>query len=76
MNVARRYYACRSCKRTYAPWDDWAGVADGAQQMSEHARKVIVTVATAWSFETAAAVYLTCGRASRVRRRGRSTALS
>ena len=51
MNVERRYYACRSCGWTCAPWDAWAGV--GAIQVSEHARKVIVTVATAWSFDRA-----------------------
>ena len=51
MNVQRRYYACRSCGWTCAPWDAWAGV--GAIQVSEHARKIIVTVATAWSFDRA-----------------------
>jgi hypothetical protein len=53
MSVARRYYACRSCGRTYTPWDDWAGV--GAIRVTDHARRVIVTVATAWSFDRAAA---------------------
>lgn len=53
MNVARRYYACRACKRTYTPWDDWAGM--GRIQVTEHARRVIVTVATAWSFDRASA---------------------
>lgn len=51
MNVARRYYACRSCGRTYCPWDQWAGV--GSIQVTEHARRVITTVATAWSFDRA-----------------------
>lgn len=53
MDVARRYYACRACGQTYTPWDDWAGV--GAIQVTDHARRVIVTVATAWSFDRAAA---------------------
>jgi len=51
MNVERRYYACRACKQTYSPWDDWAGV--GSIQVTDHARKVIVTVSTAWSFDRA-----------------------
>lgn len=53
MNVGRRYYACRSCGRTYTPWDDWAGV--GRIQVTEHARRTIVTVSTAWSFDRASA---------------------
>ena len=53
MTVARRYYACRSCGRTYTPWDGWAGV--GAIQVTDHARRVVVTVATGWSFDRAAA---------------------
>lgn len=51
MNISRRYYACRSCGRTYSPWDQWAGV--GRIQVTEHARRVIVTVGTAWSFDRA-----------------------
>ncbi len=54
MNVSRRYYACRVCKRTYTPWDAWAGVA-GSIQATDHARKVIVAVSVAWSFDRAAA---------------------
>jgi len=53
MNVPRRYYACRACGRTYSPWDQWAGVED--IQVTEHARKLIVTVSTAWSFDRASA---------------------
>jgi hypothetical protein len=51
MNIQRRYYACRTCGKTYAPWDNWAGV--GAIQVTEHARKMIVTVSTVWSFDNA-----------------------
>jgi hypothetical protein len=51
MNIPRRYYACRHCKQKFIPWDDWAGV--DAIQVTPHARKVIVTVATAWSFDWA-----------------------
>jgi hypothetical protein len=51
MEVGRRYYACRSCGRTFTPWDAWAGV--GAIQVTEHARKMIVTVSTVWSFDAA-----------------------
>lgn len=51
MNIQRRYYACRTCGQTYTPWDNWAGV--GAIQVTEHARKLIVTVSTAWSFDNA-----------------------
>lgn len=53
MEVRRRYYACRSCKATYRPWDVWAGV--GQRQLTEHARKMVTIVGTAFSFETAAA---------------------
>ena len=51
MNIARRYYACRTCGQTVTPWDAWAGV--GAIQVTEHARKIITTVSTAWSFDRA-----------------------
>jgi hypothetical protein len=51
MNMARRYYACRHCDRKQTPWDDWAGI--DAIQVTPHARKVIVTVSTAWSFDRA-----------------------
>jgi hypothetical protein len=53
MNIERRYYACRACGKTYSPWDDWAGM--GAIQVTEHARKLIVTVSTVWSFDNASA---------------------
>ena len=52
MEIGRRYYACRSCKATYRPWDVWAGV--GVRQLTEHARKMVTLVGTAFSFETAA----------------------
>jgi hypothetical protein len=52
MEVPRRYYACRFCKATYRPWDAWAGV--GERQLTEHARKMVTIVGTAFSFETAA----------------------
>lgn len=51
MNIARRYYACRHCRQTFTPWDDWAGV--DSIQVTPHARKVVVTVASAWSFDRA-----------------------
>jgi hypothetical protein len=51
MNIERRYYACRHCRRKQTPFDDWAGVE--AIQVTPHARKVIVTVSTAWSFDRA-----------------------
>lgn len=49
--VARRYYACRGCGGKRTPWDEWAGI--DAIQVTPHARKVIVTVSTAWSFDRA-----------------------
>jgi hypothetical protein len=52
MRIPRRYYACRSCRATYRPWDLWAGV--GQRQLTEHARKMVTIVGTAFSFETAA----------------------
>lgn len=49
MNIQRRYYACRSCGWTCSPWDQWAGV--GSIQVTQHARRMITTLATAWSFD-------------------------
>jgi hypothetical protein len=54
MTIGRRYYACRHCGQKHVPFDQWAGLLD-AIQVTPHARKVIVTVATAWSFDRAAA---------------------
>lgn len=51
VQVSRRYYACRGCKATQLPWDVWAGL--DAIQVTPHARKMITTVATAWSFDRA-----------------------
>jgi hypothetical protein len=51
LSIGRRYYACRSCKGKQTPWDDWAGM--DSIQVTPHARKVIVTVSTAWSFDRA-----------------------
>jgi hypothetical protein len=51
IQMSRRYYACRRCRATQTPWDAWAGL--DAIQVTPHARKVIVTVATAWSFDRA-----------------------
>jgi len=53
MNIARRYYACRDCHATYTPWDRWAGLGDDGPQITEQARKVLVAVSTAWSFDRA-----------------------
>jgi hypothetical protein len=51
--VPRRYYACRACRAKRTPWDQWAGLDGDAIQVTPHARKVIVTVSTAWSFDRA-----------------------
>lgn len=51
VEVSRRYYACRDCKATQLPWDKWAGLE--AIQATPQARKIITTVATAWSFDRA-----------------------
>ena len=51
IEIGRRYYACRACVAKQTPWDDWAGI--DAIQVTPHARKVIVTVSTAWSFDRA-----------------------
>ena len=53
MEVPRRYYACRSCRATYRPWDAWAGVV-GARHLTEHARKMVTIVGSAFSFDVAA----------------------
>jgi len=49
MNIGRRYYACRHCKQTYAPWDQWAGVQ--SREVTVHAKKLIVTMSSGWSFD-------------------------
>lgn len=49
VEVSRRYYACRSCHVTRLPWDLWAGLT--SIQVTPHARKMITTVATVWSFD-------------------------
>lgn len=51
IEIPRRYYACRKCLAKRMPWDEWAGI--DAIQVTPHARKVIVTVSTAWSFDRA-----------------------
>lgn len=51
IEIGRRYYACRACVAKRTPWDEWAGI--DAIQVTPHARKVIVTVSTAWSFDRA-----------------------
>ncbi len=53
VEIGRRYYACRHCGEKDTPWDEWAGL--DAIQVTPHARKVIVTVSTVWSFDRAAA---------------------
>lgn len=53
LEVSRRYYACRSCRAKQTPWDLWAGL--GSIQATPHARKMITTVAGAWSFDRASA---------------------
>lgn len=51
VEIPRRYYACRGCSAKQTPWDDWSGI--DSIQVTPHARKVISTVATAWSFDRA-----------------------
>ena len=51
VEIGRRYYACRSCRAKQTPWDDWSGI--DSIQVTPHARKVITTVATVWSFDRA-----------------------
>jgi hypothetical protein len=51
VQIPRRYYACRSCRAKQTPWDSWSGI--DSIQVTPHARKIITTVATAWSFDRA-----------------------
>ena len=51
VEIGRRYYACRTCRAKQTPWDQWAGLE--SIQATPHARKIIVTVSTAWSFDRA-----------------------
>ncbi|HVT88075.1 MAG TPA: hypothetical protein VHD56_04420 [Tepidisphaeraceae bacterium] len=51
VQIPRRYYACRSCRAKQTPWDEWSGI--DSVQVTPHARQVITTVATAWSFDRA-----------------------
>jgi hypothetical protein len=53
VEITRRYYACRHCKQKQTPWDRWAGIDHIA--VTPHARRMVVTVSTAWSFDRAAA---------------------
>jgi hypothetical protein len=53
MEIPRHYYACRSCAAKQTPWDEWAGI--DAIGVTPQARKVMVTVSTAWSFDRASA---------------------
>jgi hypothetical protein len=53
IQIPRRYYACRHCGAKQTPWDQWSGL--GSIQVTPHARKMISTVATAWSFDRASA---------------------
>ena len=53
MQIPRRYYSCRACHLSQIPFDRWAGLAQDGVQVTPHARKVIVTVSTAWSFDRA-----------------------
>ena len=55
IDVPRRYYACRDCRAKQTPWDAWAGMGADGIQVTPHARKVIATVSTAWSFDRASA---------------------
>ena len=54
IQIGRRYYACRGCRRKRTPWDEWAGLHD-ALAVTPHARRVIATVSCAWSFDRASA---------------------
>jgi hypothetical protein len=51
VQVARRYYACRHCRRTYTPLDDWAGVEKG--HLTIGARQLVCLAAMSWSFDNA-----------------------
>ena len=51
VEIPRRYYACRNCLAKQIPWDNWSGI--DSIQVTPHARKIITTVATAWSFDRA-----------------------
>jgi hypothetical protein len=51
IEVPRRYYACRHCRAKRTPWDEWSGT--DALRVTPHARKMIVTVSCAWSFDRA-----------------------
>jgi hypothetical protein len=48
--VQRRYYACRTCKKTQTPWDDWAGLR---QHLTPHAYRLAVLAGSSWSFDMA-----------------------
>lgn len=50
IQMQRRYYACRHCPEKQTPWDSWAGMLDSIQ-VTPHARKMIVTLSTVWSFD-------------------------
>jgi hypothetical protein len=49
----RRYYRCRHCGATEAPWDAWAGV--GNDHLTPQTRRMAVLAGTSWSFDVASA---------------------
>lgn len=51
VELKRRYHACRHCKATHVPFDDWAGLEKG--RLSEGARRMACLAATGWSFDQA-----------------------
>jgi hypothetical protein len=51
VEVKRRYHACRHCKATHTPFDDWAGAEKG--RLSVGARRMACLAATGWSFDQA-----------------------
>lgn len=51
VELRRRYHACRHCRATHVPFDDWAGLGKG--RLSVGARRMVCLTATGWSFDQA-----------------------
>jgi hypothetical protein len=51
VEVGRRYYRCKKCKKNCMPLDGWAGLVDGMSTPA--ARRMLSLAGMSWSFDTA-----------------------
>jgi hypothetical protein len=51
VSVTRRYYACRHCRASQVPWDDWAGMTE--IHLTPQAHRMVTLAGSSWSFDVA-----------------------